>query len=729
MSLLKIKDEDLYTRKGLRRCWFVVNMDDLFMEWKQQREQYHGREPRTFDFTTMYTCLEHEFIFDNMEIAINEARQFWTTCNHQNVAVNNAGTLDNTEKLMTCIRHVVTNSYFCNGGDSVRHQEIGLPMGTNCAPELANLTLYVIESKFVDNLSRQDLIMAKQHAQSRRFIDDVICWDVPPPSSELYGLNWLETTEPNCVTYLGARIVTRPNGSFETSVFNKFDEWKFNVIKYPHVDSNVPVHQATGIVKGQLYRFRLICNSIKAFKIATTSLVSHMIHRGHSYYNIYKGWISHLTQFNSDKFTNYGKLKAWFKRMSYWVEVAHRRGTLLCSPLAVSVTPTQGPPVVVALVNHMDTPVANVTDVADGSLQLPVTGLLPDASTMANEFMNSIADLFPASQEAYQSCFPDTSDLYLLLSVYREFYADTEERKNATSILTTMRCRWNKTKKCVLDFKCDCGQVFVNEQGIIDHKNSAASNCDRTKSLLEVAIDDITSELAVVEDDIAHSSSASVLSIGGIFISPGCLASLSSVGHYIRNEIINASLHILSLAHCSTNFYFDLRFMHSLIDNTGYNYNAVRTWTGVHNIFTKKVLHFSVVYNKCYVHVVVHTAERLIVSYDILGGNQLVVANVIKRYLYDEFIELKNTEDVSTQQMLIDSFNEMDGEDDWTVKSGFNRHCPPFNDFDPFHGGVYLLKAVDLLHQPSQNFASFTEDDVEEYRVVLATKLQNFQFQ
>ena len=55
-------------------------------------------------------------------------------------------------------------------------QTIGIPMGTNCAPLLADLFLYSYESDFLDGLLKQK---HKQLAQSFnfsfRYIDDMFC--------------------------------------------------------------------------------------------------------------------------------------------------------------------------------------------------------------------------------------------------------------------------------------------------------------------------------------------------------------------------------------------------------------------------------------------------------------------------------------------------------------------------------------------------------------------------
>ena len=78
---------------------------------------------------------------------------------------------------MDHVQHIVKNTYLLTKDGTVRRQKIGLPMGTNSAPELANLTLYVEESQYIDALvsspNPQDLELAKDHAVTQRLIDNL----------------------------------------------------------------------------------------------------------------------------------------------------------------------------------------------------------------------------------------------------------------------------------------------------------------------------------------------------------------------------------------------------------------------------------------------------------------------------------------------------------------------------------------------------------------------------
>jgi hypothetical protein len=51
---------------------------------------------------------------------------------------------------------------------------VGIPMGTDCAPLLANLFLFYYEYKYMKNLIRNDVWMARKFNNTMRYIDDLL---------------------------------------------------------------------------------------------------------------------------------------------------------------------------------------------------------------------------------------------------------------------------------------------------------------------------------------------------------------------------------------------------------------------------------------------------------------------------------------------------------------------------------------------------------------------------
>ena len=59
-------------------------------------------------------------------------------------------------------------------GDSLFGQKIGIPMGTDCAPFLANLFLYSYEHEWMMKMKKTNPQLARQFNRSARYIDDLL---------------------------------------------------------------------------------------------------------------------------------------------------------------------------------------------------------------------------------------------------------------------------------------------------------------------------------------------------------------------------------------------------------------------------------------------------------------------------------------------------------------------------------------------------------------------------
>ena len=81
-------------------------------------------------------------------------------------------------------RHTVKNKYlkcwilslitrFCNFGSTVFRQKIGIPMGIDPAPQMANLYLYYYEAAYMEKLTKENYGAARRFNYTSRFIDDL----------------------------------------------------------------------------------------------------------------------------------------------------------------------------------------------------------------------------------------------------------------------------------------------------------------------------------------------------------------------------------------------------------------------------------------------------------------------------------------------------------------------------------------------------------------------------
>ena len=134
----------------------------------------------TFDFSTLYTKLPHnkllmvlnnliDFCFDGGKgkyITVNNYGGRWVKNIKNNVIyLNKQQIKDAVAYLLLNCNFTVSFKIFC--------QIIGIPMGSDPAPFFANLFLYFYESKWINELKKNDLIKARKLCNIFRFIDDL----------------------------------------------------------------------------------------------------------------------------------------------------------------------------------------------------------------------------------------------------------------------------------------------------------------------------------------------------------------------------------------------------------------------------------------------------------------------------------------------------------------------------------------------------------------------------
>ena len=134
----------------------------------------------TFDFSTLYIKLPHnkllmvlnsliDFCFDGGEckyITVNNYGARWVNNIKDNVICLNK------QQIKDAVAYLLLNCYFTIG-PKIFCQIIGIPMESDPAPFFANLFLYFYESKWMNELKKNDLIKARKLCNIFRFIDDL----------------------------------------------------------------------------------------------------------------------------------------------------------------------------------------------------------------------------------------------------------------------------------------------------------------------------------------------------------------------------------------------------------------------------------------------------------------------------------------------------------------------------------------------------------------------------
>ena len=177
--------------------------------------------------------------------------------------------LHSSERCATGFLEVPLVSYniFVKFGGCLFRQVIGIPMGTNCAPLLADLFLYSYESEFLDNMIRGGhRKLARSFSLCYRYIDDLIVFnnkkfgdyvkEIYPSQLTVEKAN----TSDDLANYLDLTFIVESNNRLYTKLYDKCDEFDFHIVNFPFLSSNIPSSPSYGVYISQLIRYARCCS-------------------------------------------------------------------------------------------------------------------------------------------------------------------------------------------------------------------------------------------------------------------------------------------------------------------------------------------------------------------------------------------------------------------------------------------------------------------------------------
>ena len=184
------------------------------------------------------------------------------------------------------IEFLVDNIYVRFGGQLFR-QMVGIPMGTNCAPLLADLFLYSYENEFLDKLIKEGKRkLARRFGLSCRYIDDLISFNNKRFKEFISGvcpreLTISETAESTSVaSCLGLLFMRDRSGNVATKLYDGRDAFGFHIVNFPFMSSNIPSAQACGVCASRLVHCARCCSNYSDFLTRRAALVKGLLSRG-----------------------------------------------------------------------------------------------------------------------------------------------------------------------------------------------------------------------------------------------------------------------------------------------------------------------------------------------------------------------------------------------------------------------------------------------------------------
>jgi hypothetical protein len=140
---------------------------------------------------------------------------------------------------------------FVSFGGTLFQQVAGIPMGTNCAPLLADLFLYSYESEFLQKLVKDKKINeAKAFNFTYRYIDDALSIN----NSRFAEIK--ETTDTaSPASFLDLYLEIDDSGQLSSKIYDKRYDFNFKIINVTNMCSNIPASPAYGVYISQLIRY------------------------------------------------------------------------------------------------------------------------------------------------------------------------------------------------------------------------------------------------------------------------------------------------------------------------------------------------------------------------------------------------------------------------------------------------------------------------------------------
>ena len=241
---------------------------------------------KTFDFSTLYTTLPHDKLKTRLKETIHKA------FSHRNygskfvvLGYNSTYFSNKIQKGKTCYseEQVIIDNIFVSFGGILFQQVVGIPMGTNCTPLLADLFLYSYESEFLQKLVKDKKIHeARAFNFTYRYIDDVLSINnsrfaeflplIYPPELEVK-----ETTDnASAASFLDLYLEFDDSGQISTKIYENF-----KIINFPNMCSNIPASPAYGVYISQLIRYARTSSNYSDFLKCHLYLRNRLLDQGY----------------------------------------------------------------------------------------------------------------------------------------------------------------------------------------------------------------------------------------------------------------------------------------------------------------------------------------------------------------------------------------------------------------------------------------------------------------
>ena len=287
------------SRNGVNSMWIVKNSKNLLSSL-DQLDVRTATSVQTYDFSTLYTSIPHNLLKSRITALIHNSFKRKNGSNRYThikitsgkgyfiVTINSVGDdLYTADQLCRMVEFLIDNIFVKFGG-CLLHQVIGIPMGMNCTPLLADLFLYSYESECLDNMIRGGhRKLARSFNLCYQYTDDLIVFnnkkfgdyvkEIYPSQLTVENAN----TSDDLANYLDLTFIIESNNRLYTKLYDKRDDFDFHIVNFPFLSSNILSSPSYGVCISQLIRYARCCSHYDDFGYRHKRLVDSLLSQGY----------------------------------------------------------------------------------------------------------------------------------------------------------------------------------------------------------------------------------------------------------------------------------------------------------------------------------------------------------------------------------------------------------------------------------------------------------------
>ena len=278
------------SRNGVNNMWILKNSTSLLSSL-DQLDVRTATSVQTFDFSTLYTSIPHDPLKSRISNLVHNAfRKKDGSVRYTHIKVTRAkgyfthdinGSRENMYTAANICKMIgfLIDNIFVQFVGRLFLQVIGIPMGTNCAPLLADLFLCSYENEFIEKMIRSGhRRLARSFNLCYRYTDDLFLItrsfkEINPSQLAVKKANKSD----HLADYLDLTFIIVSGGKLSTRPYDKRDDFDFHIVNFLFLSSNIPSGPSYGVYISQLIRYARCCSHYDDFKYCHKCLVDQLL--------------------------------------------------------------------------------------------------------------------------------------------------------------------------------------------------------------------------------------------------------------------------------------------------------------------------------------------------------------------------------------------------------------------------------------------------------------------